>query len=73
MFSLSKLFGGKPWFKSLVGWAMFVLVMGETAVPALSSMGVISPEIAATIGGYIIKVTAGLAAVGIRRRLPGSD
>lgn len=68
--SFKTLFGGKPWYKSMVGWGVLILIIAETAVPAASELGLADPELLAVLNSYMEKFAAVLAALGIRRRLP---
>ncbi len=68
--NLDALFGGKPWFKSMVGWSAVMLITAETAVPAAAELGLMDPVLASTISGYLVKVGALFGMLGIRRRLP---
>jgi hypothetical protein len=63
-------FGGKSWFKSLTGWALFIFLMAETAIPALAELGVVNIETTALLTGWLEKGALVLGTVGIRRKLP---
>jgi len=67
------LFGGKAWFKSMVGWAALLFLVAETVVPGIAQLGVIDPELAGTLTGWLEKLSALLAGLGIRRRLPSGE
>lgn len=66
------LFGGKPWYKSMVGWAAITLLVAETAIPAIGELGLVDPEFMAALTTYMEKLAALLGVLGIRRRLPAS-
>ena len=67
-----KLFGGKPWWRSMVGWAAVIFIAAETAIPYAGSIGVIDPEVATTLTGWMDSAAALLGGLGIRRRLPAT-
>jgi hypothetical protein len=69
-FAFKSLFGGKPWYKSMVGWSILVLAVAETAVPLAGELGLASAEQSAVLSSYLEKLAAALAALGIRRKLP---
>lgn len=65
-------FGGKPWYKSLVGWGALVLLVAETAVPAAGELGLADPDQMSILTSYMEKLSVLLGALGIRRRLPAT-
>ncbi len=71
-FAFKTFFGGKPWYKSMVGWGLVVLAVAETAVPMVGEMGLADPEKMGVVTSYMEKLAAALAALGIRRKLPAT-
>ena len=69
---LDQFFGGKAWYKSMVGWAILIFVMAETAVPEAGSLGLIDAGTVKTLSGYMSSISAVLGILGIRRRLPAT-
>lgn len=67
---LDKFFGGKPWFKSLTGWALFIFIMAQTAIPTGQEAGIIDMSTAETLNGWMNSAAMVMGALGIRRRLP---
>lgn len=67
---LDQLFGGKPWFKSMTGWALFIYIMAQAALPGAVEAGIASPEAIAPVLPWMDKVALMLGVLGIRRRLP---
>jgi len=67
-----QLFGGKSWYKSMVGWAALIFTLAQTAVPGLAQIGAIDVETATTLTGWMTSVSALLGGIGIRRRLPAT-
>jgi len=67
-----QLFGGKAWFKSMVGWASLIFILAQTAVPGLAEIGAINVETASMLSGWMVSASALLGGLGIRRRLPGT-
>lgn len=64
------LFGGKPWYRSIVGWGAFVLLMAETAVPAAAEFGLADEAMMVKLTYYLERLAAAMGILGIRRRLP---
>ncbi len=71
-FAFKTFFGGKPWYKSMVGWGLVVLTVAETAIPLVGELGLADPEQMSTLTSYMEKLAIALAALGIRRRLPAT-
>ncbi len=71
-FAFKTFFGGKPWYKSLVGWGLVVLTAAETAIPLAGELGLADPEQMSILTSYMEKLAVALAALGIRRRLPAT-
>jgi hypothetical protein len=60
-------FGGKPWYKSVTGWAIVVLAAAETVVPLVGELGLADPAQMAVLTSYMVKLSAAMGALGIRR------
>ena len=72
MFNLDQLFGGKPWYQSMVGWGFLVFIAAETIIPQAGSMGLMDAGLVKTLMGYMNSASAILVTLGIRRRLPAT-
>ncbi len=68
--NLQALFGGKAWYKSMVGWGVVIFVAGDAAIDQMASLGLVSEGLAATLQAVVAKVDFVLVALGLRRRLP---
>jgi len=63
----NEIFGGKPWYNSMTAWATLFLTVAYTLVPAISELGIVSPEVGATLTGWLTKISIPLGMLGIRR------
>ncbi len=71
-FAFRTIFGGKPWYQSMVGWATLVLSVSEVALPIIVEFGLIDPEMSGALQIKLRALSGALAGLGIRRRLPAN-
>ncbi len=71
-FAFRTIFGGKPWYQSMVGWATLVLSVSEVAMPIIVEFGLIDPEMSGALQIKLRALSGALAGLGIRRRLPSN-
>ena len=64
---LEEIFGNKPWYNSMTAWATLILTVAYTVIPAIGELGIVSPEIAETLTGWLTKISVPLGILGIRR------
>lgn len=64
---LSKIFGGKSWYKSMTGWGTLILALAWTLIPGLGELGVLDAGTVDMITGMMTKSGTLLGVLGIRK------
>ncbi|MHC4224573.1 MAG: hypothetical protein ACYSUN_11330 [Planctomycetota bacterium] len=64
---LDKIFGGKPWFKSMTAWGIVIATVGTVALKTVATSGLVQPETAATLMTVVQWIGAATTALGLRK------